>query len=146
MLCLSQTTGYAIAALAHLDRPGGQALLLRDVARAADVPTAYLAKRMPGLVAAGLVASKRGRHGGLVLARDPETITLIEVAEAVEARPWSDRCLLGLTECSDERACPMHEFWKVTRKSIEMRLRGTTLADVIAHDKSLAGAYRASSR
>jgi Rrf2 family protein len=138
MLSLSQTTGYAIEALAHLNPPGGKPLLLREVARRAKVPGAYLAKRMPDLVAAGLVTSRRGQRGGLVLARQPEEITLLQISEAVEARRWLDGCLLGLTSCSDERACPVHAFWKPVRGKIEKILRTTTLASVIAHEVNLA--------
>ncbi len=137
MLCLSQTTGYAIAVLAHLNGPGGEPRQLRTLARLAGVPYAYLAKRMPGLVAAGLVASVRGQGGGIRLARPAEAITLLEISEAVEARQWLGRCLLGLTSCSDERACPAHEFWKGTRQQIETTLRSTTLADVVAHEQRM---------
>ncbi len=135
MLCLSQTTGYAIAVLAHLPGPGGEPRKLRTLARLAGVPYAYLAKRMPGLVAAGLVSSVRGQRGGIVLARPPGSITLLEISEAVEARQWLGRCLLGLASCSDERACPTHEFWKGARQQIEVTLRSTTLAAVIAHEQ-----------
>lgn len=140
MLSLSQTTGYAIEVLAHLNPPGGEPLLLREVARRAKVPGAYLAKRMPDLVAAGLVSSRRGQRGGLVLARPASEITLLQISEAVEARRWLDGCLLGLSTCSDERACPVHAFWKPTRAKIEKTLRTTTLASVIAHEVRLAAA------
>ena len=137
MLSLAKTTGYAIAAMSHLDLPGGEPAGLRDIAQKAHVPYAYLAKRMPELVAAGLVRSVRGKHGGVLLARPPAEITLLQISEAVEARQWLGRCLLGLVTCSDERACPAHEFWKATRAQIEITLRGVTLADVIAHEKKL---------
>lgn len=137
MLCLSQTTGYAIKALSLLNGPGGAPRLLRDVAADAGVPYAYLAKRMPEIVAAGLVHSKRGHNGGLMLSRPAEEITLLEINEAIEGKKWFNACLLGHATCSDERACPTHEFWKVARVDIERRLRGTTLADVIAHEKLL---------
>jgi Rrf2 family protein len=71
MMSLAKTTGYAIAAMSHLDLPGGQPAGLRQIARKAHVPHAYLAKRMPELVAAGLVRSMRGKYGGVLLARDP---------------------------------------------------------------------------
>lgn len=138
MLSLAKTTGYAISAMSHLEPPGGRPASLRAVARRATVPYAYLAKRMPGLVAAGLVSSVRGQGGGIRLARPPGAITLLEISEAVEARQWLGRCLLGLANCSDERACPAHEFWKGTRARIEVTLRSTTLADVIAHERHLA--------
>jgi Rrf2 family iron-sulfur cluster assembly transcriptional regulator len=138
MLSLAKTTGYAIAAMSYLDPPGGEAARLREIARKAHVPHAYLAKRMPELVAAGLVRSMRGKRGGVLLARPPEEITLLQISEAVEARQWLGRCLLGLVTCSDERACPAHSFWKEARQQIESTLRGTTLADVIAHDRRMA--------
>jgi len=139
MLSLAKTTGYAVGALSHLEAPGGRPARLRTVARRAGVPYAYLAKRMPELVAAGLVRSVRGKRGGVLLARAPEAITLLEISEAVEARQWLGRCLLGLVTCSDERACPVHLFWKEARAQIETTLRRTTLADVIAHEQRLAG-------
>ncbi|HUL54403.1 MAG TPA: Rrf2 family transcriptional regulator [Opitutaceae bacterium] len=138
MLSLAKTTGYAIAAMSHLDLPGGEPAGLRDIAQKAHVPYAYLAKRMPELVAAGLVRSVRGKHGGVLLARPPAEITLLQISEAVEARQWLGRCLLGLVTCSDERACPAHTFWKEARQQIETTLRGTTLADVIAHEERMA--------
>ena len=138
MLSLAKTTGYAIAAMSHLDPPGGRPVGLRDIARRARVPYAYLAKRMPGLVAAGLVRSVRGKRGGVLLARPPEEITLLQVSEAVEACQWLGRCLLGLVTCSDERACPVHNFWKDARQQIEFTLRYTTLADVVVHERRMA--------
>jgi len=137
MLSLSKTTGYAIQAMSHLEKPDGQPATLRSIASRARVPYPYLARRMPDLVAAGLVRSVRGKCGGVLLGRPPETITLLEISEAVEARQWLGRCLLGLTACSDERACPSHAFWKGARHQIESTLRNTTLADVIAHEGKL---------
>jgi len=137
MLSLAKTTGYAVEAMSRLDAPGGQPASLREIARHAQVPYAYLAKRMPGLVASGLVRSVRGKRGGILLARPPEEISLLQISEAVEARQWLGRCLIGLVNCSDERACPLHNFWKESRRKIETHLRSTTLADVIAHNRKL---------
>ena len=137
MLSLSKTTGYAIEAMSHLDKPGGRPASLRSIAARAQVPYAYLAKRMPELVAAGLVRSMRGKRGGVLLARPPETITLLQISEAVEARQWLGRCLLGLAACTDERACPAHTFWKDARQQIQSVLETTTLSDVIAHEQTL---------
>lgn len=123
MLSLSKTTGYAIEAMTHLDEPGGRPASLRSIASRARVPYAYLAKRMPELVGAGLVRSLRGKRGGVLLARPPESITLLEISEAVEARQWLGRCLLGLTACADDRACP-RTFSGRTRASRSRRSCG----------------------
>lgn len=130
MLSLSQTTGYAIQALAHLDGPDGDSKFIRDVAEATGVPQAYLAKLIQKLVEAGLVESKKGYWGGIKLARPASQITLLEISNAIDGPRWMGQCLLGLEECSDARACPAHEFWKSARNLIRDTLTRTKLADV----------------
>ncbi len=135
MLSLSSSTGYAIKALNALPNPGGKSLAAEAVAERADVPGPYLAKLVQRLVEAGLVTSKQGRSGGLLLAKDPSDITILEIASAVEATPRFDRCLMGLSQCSDDRPCPAHNFWKGQRAGVESWLRTTTLADFRKHEK-----------
>jgi len=53
-----------------------------------DVSASYLAKQLQGLARAGLVRSVQGHAGGYVLTRSPESITVLDVVEAVDgARP-----------------------------------------------------------
>jgi Rrf2 family protein len=130
MFCLSQTTGYAILALSCLGGPGGQPTLVRDIARYTGISKPYLSKIMHALAAKGLVETKRGYKGGVALARPPEQITLLDVAEAVEGNQWMCRCMLGLAECSEDRACPVHAFWKPLQEKIGNQLRELTLAQV----------------
>ena len=145
MLGLSQSVRYAISALACLGKEDSGKLFVRELADCADVPPAYLAKLFTRLVAAGIIDSKRGWKGGNQLVRAPEQISLLDIAEAIEERPWINRCLLGDIECSDERACPTHVFWSATRAAIKHELSSTTLADVCAFNlKSKEGACGAS--
>lgn len=130
MLSLSQTTGYAIRALSCLEGTSQDLVLVRDIAEQAGVPKPYLSKILHSLGQAGLIVSKRGYRGGVALARPASEITLLEVAEAVDGHRWVPRCLLGLTECSDDRRCALHEFWVVERGRIEEELRRTTLAQI----------------
>jgi Rrf2 family protein len=143
MMALSGSTGYAIRALACLGGLGSDPKFVRDIAAYAEVPAPYLAKLVQRLSEAGIVISKRGYRGGIILARKPHEITLLEIDEAVEGGAQPDRCLLGLDECSDARACPTHAFWKKARKSIRKTLSETTLADVIAFEnrKQAASSY-----
>lgn len=130
MLALSRTTGYAILALARLAGPGGAWTLTKDIASSAGIPKAYLSTILHALARSGLVKAKRGYRGGFVLAKPAKRIRVLQVVEAVEGRAWREGCLLGLSECSDERACPSHSFWKVQRDQIEKFLRSLTLDQV----------------
>jgi Rrf2 family protein len=132
MMTLSITTGYAIEALACLASPPCSNAMIQNVAKCARVPAPYLAKIMKKLNNAGIVRSKRGFKGGIWLARPPEQITLLEIMNAVDGPNYLEGCLLGRAECSDERDCPTHAFWKVTRETIRSELTTHTLADVVA--------------
>jgi Rrf2 family cysteine metabolism transcriptional repressor len=65
-------------------RYGGEPVFLKDIARAHRISEKYLSKLVIPLRGVGLVASFRGAHGGYALSRDPRTITLREIVQALE--------------------------------------------------------------
>ena len=84
LLPLSQSTGYAIQALSCLEEPGGQPYLVQVVAECTGISPSYLSKVMQRLAQKGLIVAKRGKNGGVVLARPAREITLYDLAEAVD--------------------------------------------------------------
>jgi Rrf2 family protein len=107
-------------------------VLVRDMSRDLGVPAPFLGKCLQHLVAKGLLRSQRGRRGGFRLTRAVTDITLYEIVDAQEDLQRTRRCLLGQAECSDERACPMHTFWKHASTDFIERLSTTSLADMVA--------------
>jgi len=77
---------------------------VHELAGSLRASEAHLAKVMQRLVRAGLVHSTRGPHGGFVLARPADEITLLEVYEAVEGPVEPSRCVFGNGACGRE-AC-----------------------------------------
>lgn len=130
MLGLSQTTGYAILALACMDGPDGDCILVREISGRTGITKPYLAKLIHALGVAGLVETKRGHRGGVLLSRPAANIRVLEVLEAIEGPGALSGCLLGRTDCSDERACPTHHFWKRMREEVRSNLARMTLAEV----------------
>ncbi|HEX9082818.1 MAG TPA: Rrf2 family transcriptional regulator [Holophagaceae bacterium] len=130
MLPLSQSSGYAVLAMSCLEDPGGKPTLVVDVAARTGFPRPYLSKMIHKLARVGLVMAKRGNKGGVVLALAAREITLDLIAEAVDGAEWRNKCLLGFSECSDERACPAHTFWTSEREHIHERLKGITLEEI----------------
>lgn len=138
MLSLSHTAGYGILALSSLD--SGRWVLAQELADRTGAPKPYLSKILHALVGAGLILAKRGYRGGFRLARPSAEISLLHIVEAVDGSAWIGRCLLGLETCSDERACPVHEFWKAERARIRSQLEQITLHDVAVFESRRAGA------
>lgn len=136
MMCLSQTTGYAIRALGCLGDEICHPHLIRDVAKCSGVSKPYLAKIFNKLAINGLVISKRGYRGGIALSRPSDKITLLEIVKAVEGEKWIGPCLLGIEDCEASRICPTYALWKRVSQEIETVLETTTLAAVIAAAKN----------
>lgn len=132
MLKLSQSLGYAIQALTRFEEWGAGASKIREVAKLSGVPAAYLAKLVGRLGEAGILESKRGIGGGTRLSRPAEEISLLEIVEAIEGER-ARQCLIGLSECNDEQACPVHRYWVKRSEEIRRVLAATKLSDVIAH-------------
>ena len=105
--------------------------LVRDMARFLGIPAAYLGKILQPLVTRGLLQSQRGRRGGFRLVKAPGAVTLHQIVDSQEHLGEARQCFLGQAECSDERACPMHAFWKGASADFRAVLSGTTLADVL---------------
>jgi Rrf2 family protein len=135
MLTMNQTTGYAIVALSFIAEHNDELILAKDIAETADIPKSYLSKILRELTIAGLIFSKRGYHGGVSLARPAGEISLWEVLVATHGGNWEHKCLLGLSECSDEYPCPVHQFWSKEQQKIEQNLRKITLAHVVKHPR-----------
>lgn len=131
---LSQGVGYAISALSFLAAAGGRSLLVKDIAAATGIPPAYLAKIVHALGKRGVVATQRGVGGGVTLARPATEISLFDLAVALQDPVVEPMCLLGGAVCSDERACPAHEFWKLQRAGIHSYLQATRVSDVAAFE------------
>lgn len=136
MMCLSQTTGYAIRALGCLGDDTCHPHLIRDVARCSGVSKPYLAKVFNKLSNSGLVTAKRGYRGGIALARPAHEIALLEIVKAVEGEKWIGPCLLGIEECAASQRCPTSDLWKRISLEIETALKTTTLADMIVAMRS----------
>ncbi len=118
----------AVAALAEL--PEGVFAGAAAVARKTGAPENYLGKLLRQLAARGVLASRKGLHGGFRLARDPGAISLYDVLERID-RPerWSG-CVLGRARCTDEDGCRLHRRFAGVRDMYLGFLRGTTIADV----------------
>ena len=128
---LSQTVGYAINALGHLADVGNDGpILVRDIAHATQIPSAYLSKIINTLAKKGFVLTQRGIKGGVSLARRADEVTLYDLCFALDDPLIQNRCMLGAATCSDERACPAHRFWVSHRKRQLEFLRQTTLRNV----------------
>ena len=131
---ISRASEYAIRALTFLAQQDNASgfYLARDMAEKLGVPAPFLAKILQPLVTRGLIKSQRGRSGGFRLAdgKGASDISLYDIVDDEEHLGKIRKCLLGQAECSDDRACPLHHYWKRTSDEYLALLASTTLRDL----------------
>lgn len=118
----------ALAALAKLSN--GNYAGTGEVAKAIGAPRNYLGKLLKVLSHEGLVESQKGKGGGFRLARDPSTISLLDVMEPVARVGRWTGCFLGRTSCSDDAPCSLHVRWGKARDAYFQFLKETSVADL----------------
>jgi Rrf2 family protein len=130
-MIFSRTSQYAIQALTYIAaQPRGGFVLNRQIADALEVPSPYLAKVLQDLCQAELLESARGRLGGFCLTREAESTSIMNILLTIEGSQVSKECIMGLKECGDETACPIHRKWKPIKQEIIALLDKLTLKDL----------------
>jgi Rrf2 family protein len=104
---------------------------VRGLHESLDLPRKYLGSLMSKLAQRGLLVANRGKTGGYQLALPSDRISLVEIVDACEGLEAYTRCLLGLSECSHEHPCALHEHLVTKREDVLSVLSLTTLSDLV---------------
>jgi Rrf2 family protein len=133
MLKVSQRAEYAMRAMIELAnrrvRDGDVLVSARELAQAQHIPLRFLEQQLGALHKAGLVQSFRGAGGGCRLSRDPSTITMAHVVDAVEGPLYPMNCLdQEVHDCFQDGRCGLQELWGDVQVAIREVFERTTVA------------------
>lgn len=133
---------YALHCLLWLVASPEQQPSSRDLADLQGVPVAFMAKLLPKLEKAGIVTASGGIRGGYSLARAPESITVLEVIEAIEGRKQLFDCQQIRGRCAlfqerppawaNQGVCGIHEVMLKAQEAMRNELSRSTLASLSA--------------
>jgi Rrf2 family iron-sulfur cluster assembly transcriptional regulator len=118
-ILFSRHCEYALQAITYIAmKPPRSATSIRELASKLEIPYHFLAKILQDLKAKGLLFSQKGPRGGFGLAGQAQTITLLDVVNAIDGLDFSNRCVMGFTHCDDQTPCAAHAHWSNIRKGI----------------------------
>lgn len=138
MKLLTDAAEYGLRAVSWLGHRPGQAQKVREIAEAIHAPPGYLVKVLQVLSKAGILSAQRGSQGGFTLQRDPATLTVLEVIDAIDPIERIKTCPLGLEEHRD-CLCPMHRRIDDAMALIEQSFRSSTIADLMSPPPARGG-------
>jgi Rrf2 family protein len=129
----SQTTEYALRAVAFVAGQSPRACTTDEISRATQVPPAYLSKVIQALARGGVLASRRGVGGGVSLAKETCQITILDIVNAVDPLQRIKRCPIGLA-AHGVQLCPLHRRVDDAIAQVEQAFASTTLAEMLAEE------------
>mgnify|MGYP001820735389 CR=1 FL=1 len=133
---LTQASELAVRALVVLSLESkGDPLPPRVLAEKMDCSPSYLSKVLGVLTREGILASLRGAKGGVVLARDPEDVTLLDIVEACDGFLVANYCR-SFGPLPD-RVCGFHEAMAEIHETTVDLLTRWRLSDLLANPVSV---------
>jgi Rrf2 family protein len=124
MLSITTKSPYAVKALTELGRASGEAPVpIGELAKRRDIPVQFLEQLFAVLRRAGVLRSQRGVKGGYSFAREPSSITVLEVVELLDGPVGA-----GAEGIFAEAATATRDL-----------LASTTIADLVEREARAAG-------
>jgi Rrf2 family protein len=94
-----------------------------------NISPSYLAKVLQPLAKAGILSSTRGAQGGFALARDPKSISALEVLELLDGALPERECLFKTSVCP-RKTCALKKLSDSVAASARRVLKETTVASL----------------
>jgi len=104
---------------------------LKDVAKRQDISEKYLWQVINPLKAAGLIIPIRGAHGGYVLARKPQEISVRDIICVLEGPLTLVDCMDKKRRCRRIPDCMAHDMWMEIGDKLDQAMRDINLADIV---------------
>ena len=129
---LTRAGEYAVRCMLSLAALGKDEIGHRkEIARAMDIPDQFLGKIAQQLARAGFIEIVQGARGGYRMLVPPETLTLLDVVEAVMGEIFLNDCIMRPAACNRSSTCSVHRVWETARNQLRETLRKATFSSLL---------------
>lgn len=146
MLKLTKKADYGLIALKHLSVASrSRSASAKEIAETYRIPLPLLSKVLQRMVKAGFLQSEQGTNGGYRLARDPRTISALEVIRTIDGPIILTHCFTDHGTCVHSELCNVREPLRRVHEGILRLLDSITIAEMSADDRDEADVAGAAS-
>lgn len=127
---ITKKAEYAVRVLWELSQADNSRVTSGKIAQRQSIPAKYLPQIVSELARSGLVNSSRGFGGGLRLGRDAETISLLDVIEAVQGKMYLFECQANPADCIALPDCKLRQVYARAQDALEAVFASTKLSEL----------------
>lgn len=102
-----------------------------NISKRQNISVKYLEQLIRPLKKARLVESVRGPKGGHMLAKDPDKITLGQIARLLDRQDNPDECYCNETKCFSADDCRLRQSWQQAYVVFYEKLDETTISQLM---------------
>jgi Rrf2 family transcriptional regulator, cysteine metabolism repressor len=106
-------------------------VLIKDIAEKEAISANYLVQLISPLKSAGLIFSSRGSHGGYILAKPPDQISVKEIIESIEGPFSLVECVIAPGICTRASECLSRDVWVKATKELSRVFQSMKLSDLL---------------
>lgn len=124
---------YALKTLLELARvAAGQVITISDLSVKLDIPQKFLEQVLTDLRKGGFVQSRRGKHGGYVLARSADEISVGDIVNLIDHPVEPIACVnCEYKGCRDMATCAFRPLFVEAHEAVSRILDGATLGSLL---------------
>lgn len=139
---LSITCKAAIKAVIYLGSKFGlaQRAGIKEIAAYTGENENTMGKLLQKLVRAGVINSAKGPTGGFFITEAQLEQPILHIIQETDGAGVFNNCILGLSQCSDVRPCPLHNQYAPVRRELLAMCRNMTIRR-LCEDVSQGQAY-----
>ncbi len=114
-MILSKSVEYALKSLILIKYQSSN-INVTDISSKLDIPKSYTSKLLQTLVKKDYISSQKGPGGGF--RPNNYTFTIKDLIIDIDGEFKYDRCVMGLSNCSNDNPCPLHEHFRDIKSTI----------------------------
>jgi len=128
MFRISKKLKYALRALVFLaqNHKKGELFSIKEISEREEIPFDFLEKIVSQLEKRGLVRGKKGKGGGYILSRSPNSIKVQDIIWALGDEKKLRDCFV----CKRNKKCLSKKVWLRLERTVNQVLQSTTLKKI----------------
>ena len=135
---ITNQADYALRSMLYIAQYAESQLIPSNkIAEEMRISRIFLSRINSQLVNAGLIRTRRGARGGVMLAKPAADISVYDVVTTIDGPITLIDCIADPESCPLSPDCPYRTFWEETQNALIARMKAVSLQDMAAGSKKI---------